>query len=92
MTIYSEFKHPNMMTGVSEQLVEGQNGAMPMEDDDADRGCGYYFSMFDDTILRPILIYKYKLTKYSPEVKFDQVLQEIDNRNTERSENKYKAF
>ena len=48
--------------------------------------------MFDDTILRPILIYKYNLTKHSPEVKFDQVLEELTEQNAERTETTFKQL
>ena len=36
--------------------------------------------MFDDKILRPILIYKYNKTKFVKEIDFEQVLEEREER------------
>ena len=77
VTHYSEFKHPNMMTEVSEGIRLSQGGCIPqtqgfyVDPDEEDKGCGYYFKMFDDKILRPIMIYKYNLIKFVEEVDFE---------------------
>lgn len=34
----------------------------------------YFFRKFDDQILRPILIYKYRKNKHKPEINFDLLL------------------
>ena len=40
------------------------------------RGCAFYFSKFDDTILRPIFVYKYAEKKHKPEIPFEALLDE----------------
>ena len=86
MTHYSEFKHPNMMTEVSERLYGSQGAQIQQEQgfyvdpEEENKGCGYYFKMFDDKILRPILIYKYNKTKFVKEIDFEQVLEEREAR------------
>ena len=42
--------------------------------------------MFDDKILRPILIYKYHLNKFVQEVDFEQVLEEHEEQAVKDSE------
>jgi hypothetical protein len=40
-----------------------------------DRGCGFYFSKFDEQILRPIFVYKYAEKKFKgPEISFETLL------------------
>jgi hypothetical protein len=41
--------------------------------------------MFDDKILRPILIYKYNIRKFVREVDFEEILEEQDAKNTEEA-------
>jgi len=57
-----------------------------VDPEDEDRGCFYYFKMFDDKILRPILIYKYNIVKFVEEVDFEKVLEEHDARAVEESD------
>lgn len=45
----------------------------------SEKGCSYYFSKFDDTILRPIFVYKYSQRKNKPELPFEALLEEVDN-------------
>ena len=88
-TQYEEFKHPNLMTGVSHSaddrlLPNGKRGpgvSGPQFGDlndreygNKERGCAYYFKKFDDQILRPIFVYKYAEKKHKPEISFDTLL------------------
>lgn len=72
-----------MMTQVSQNI--GVRGEIPNSErsETGKRGCGYYFKKFDDTILRPIFIYKYSIVKHKPEADFNKLLLENDNRNSE---------
>ena len=48
--------------------------------------------MFDDKILRPILIYKYNLIKFVEEVDFEKVLEEEDARAEEEASEVFKSY
>ena len=53
---YHEYNHPNMADFGSKKLsVRSKRGK--------DKGCIYYFKIFDNTILRPIFIYKWERIK-----------------------------
>ena len=43
------------------------------------KGCSFYFSKFDDTILRPIFVYKYSERKHKPDIPFEALLEEGEN-------------
>mmetsp|Transcript_36181 Transcript_36181/g.55570 ORF Transcript_36181/g.55570 Transcript_36181/m.55570 type:complete len:107 (+) Transcript_36181:1563-1883(+) len=45
------------------------------------KGCAYFFKKFDDSILRPIFVYKYEYRKQRPEISFDQILKETEQLN-----------
>lgn len=45
-------------------------------EENAEKGCAFYFSLFDETILRPVLIYKYHRYKFKKDIDFDEVLRE----------------
>lgn len=62
-THYTEFKHPNMMSTISAEMLFHPEGSVYIPDN---AGCAYYFRQFDETILRPLLIYKYKKMKHKP--------------------------
>ena len=47
------------------------------------KGCSYYFKLFDQAIVRPILIYKYKTRIFEKEVKFNELLEETKEGNFE---------
>ena len=80
------------MTEVSEGIRLSQGGIIAqaqcfyVDPDEEDKGCAYYFKMFDDKILRPIMIYKYNLVKFVEEVDFEKVLVEHEERMVEESE------
>lgn len=52
-------------------------------------GCLYYFRQFDERILRPILIYKYKKNKYKPEINFNKLLVAEEQKNKNVAEYLY---
>lgn len=66
-----------MMTEVSEGIRLSQGGIIPqaqgfyVDPEEENKGCSYYFKMFDDKILRPIMIYKYNSLKFVEEVDFE---------------------
>jgi hypothetical protein len=68
-----DFKHPNALPNPKEP--EGNTGQNSDDDDDDEqKGCAYFFRMFDETILRPILIYKYHRYKTKAEIDFNEVV------------------
>lgn len=77
LTHYSEFKHPNMMSTISADYIQ-LDGSQYVPDD---AGCLYYFRQFDETILRPLLIYKYKKLKHKPEINFEKLFDNEEKRN-----------
>ena len=79
------------MTEVSERVggIIQQEQGFYVDPEEENKGCAYYFKMFDDKILRPILIYKYNQTKFVKEVDFEQVLEEKDARACEQSNYMY---
>ena len=44
-----------------------------------EKGCAFYFGKFDDTILRPIFVYKYGERKHKPDIPFEALLEEGEN-------------
>ena len=83
-TKYEEFKHPNMITEATSEVPRMPSGMTGLQDSMRQKtGCLYYFRMFDDTILRPILIYKYARVKHTPEINFDDCITQADNKNKE---------
>ena len=77
-THYEEYRHPNMMTEKS--FAVGRQTRTNTDIPDDQKGCFYYFRKFDDQILRPIFIYKYNQKKHMPEVDFQTLLKESENR------------
>jgi len=82
-THYEDYRHPNMMSGVSKDFVKPRqtpntDRSTGTTSDESSKGCLYFFRKFDDQILRPIFIHKYKIVKHKPEVNFEQVLRETE--------------
>lgn len=54
-----------------------QNVQQPNDPEETtDKGCAFYLSLFDETILRPVLIYKYHRYKFKKDIDFEAVLRE----------------
>lgn len=91
---YSEFKHPNMMSvAISNNFNYRMDDVSDYSGGNAQRaqeGCMYFFKKFDDQILRPILIYKYRKNKHKPEINFDLLLTQQEKFNEEMAENIYR--
>lgn len=81
-TQYEDFRHPNALTEVNTVPVfEGRFSDQSGFEETlrtGNRGCAYYFAKFDDTILRPIFVYKYNEKKYKPEIPFEALLDETE--------------
>lgn len=91
-THYEDYKHPNLRTeisrdivvpGVKTKQVEKEQPWVESSQNESEKGCMYFFRKFDDQILRPIFIHKYKYIRNAPEVNFEQVLKETEIRNNE---------
>jgi hypothetical protein len=59
--------------GVQAPPAMGSNGD---PEENIEKGCAFYFSLFDETILRPVLIYKYHRYKFKKDIDFEAVLRE----------------
>jgi hypothetical protein len=67
-THYHKFQHPNEIVP---KVRETQSS-----DDDA-KTCSDFINIFDEKILKPIFVYKYKVRKHQPDIDYEGVLKEV---------------
>jgi hypothetical protein len=77
-THYSAFEHPNEQPKeiVLEDSTQIDKVLLTSGIKKDKRSCIAFIKKFDDTILKPFFIYKYKIRKAQPEIDYEGVLKE----------------
>ena len=77
-THYSDFMHPNVKGSVasSDSGTLKKKNSIPPEQE---LTCGDYINIFDDKILKPIFVYKYRIKKHQQEVDPEDILREVQH-------------